>query len=105
MIVQNECQKKCQGLHHDVEVLNIREASEDAGNHLEIIANSETDLHSQVCHTLHHAAWAHPCPSLHLQSQYTRLREERPQIYIDHVGLNKYDRSGTLMMVLPNSRT
>jgi hypothetical protein len=35
--------KKRQGLHQDVEVLNIRKASEDVGKHLDIIADSETD--------------------------------------------------------------
>ena len=43
----NECQNKGRGLHQDVEHLNIRKASEDTGNHLGIIADFETDLHTQ----------------------------------------------------------
>jgi hypothetical protein len=43
----NEYQKNRKGLHHDVEHLNIQKASEDIGNHLEIITDSETELHTQ----------------------------------------------------------
>ena len=47
----NECQKKHQGLHHDVERLNIGKASEDSRDHLDIIADCETHLQSQDFHT------------------------------------------------------
>jgi hypothetical protein len=48
----NQCQKKRQGqgLYPDVEVLNIRKASEETGNHLELIADSEMDIHTEDCH-------------------------------------------------------
>ena len=54
MLVQdgaNGCQKKSQGLHLDVERLNIRKASEDIGDHLDIIADCETLLLSQDLHS------------------------------------------------------
>jgi hypothetical protein len=35
------------GLHHDVEHLSIRKAYEDTRTHLDIIADSEMDLHLQ----------------------------------------------------------
>ena len=73
----NEWQKTCQGLHPDVEFLNVWKASEDTRNHLEIIADSKTNHHTQEYHTWYHGAGAHPCPSLDLQSQCTHLREER----------------------------
>ena len=75
----NECQKTCQDLYPDVEVLNIREASEETGNHLEIIADSETDMHSEECHAWYHGAGAHSCPSLHLQSQCTNSEKKDPK--------------------------
>jgi hypothetical protein len=64
----NEYQKKHQGLHLDVERLYIRKTSEDAGNHLGIIADIELHLHSQDSHTWYHCSRAHTCPSLQLQS-------------------------------------
>jgi hypothetical protein len=42
----NECQKMHQGLHHDVERLNIRKASKDGGDHLDVITNTKTHLQS-----------------------------------------------------------
>jgi hypothetical protein len=86
----NECQKKHQGLHLDVERLNVGKASEDSRNHLDIIAASTTHLQSQDPHTWYLGAWAHLCSSL----QCSQSREERSNICIDHLGMmyNKTNR-------------
>jgi hypothetical protein len=72
----NESQNKCQGLHLDVERLNIGKASENTGNHFGIITDPETHFQCQNPHTWYHGAWAHPCPALQLQSKsYTYYLE------------------------------
>jgi hypothetical protein len=73
--MQMNAKKKHQGIHLDVERLNIWEASEDAGNHLGIIADIESHLHSQDSHTWYHGSWAHLCPSLQSQSHCTQFKD------------------------------
>ena len=77
--------KKHQGIHHDVERLNIGKASEDSRDHLDIIPDTKTHLQGQDPDTWYHGAWAHLRPSLQWQSQYTQLRVDT-HILTDQLG-------------------
>ena len=70
----NECPKMHQGFHHDVEPFNVRKASEESQDHLDIITDNKTHLQTQDPHIWYHGAWARLCPSLQPQSQRTQLR-------------------------------
>jgi hypothetical protein len=96
----NKCQEKRWWIHPDVERRNIWKTSEDTRDHLEIVADSEMDFHTQECYSWYHGAWAHPCPSLHLQVTVQPIKARKIICRIE-----KNERAVTLMTVLPSSST
>lgn len=65
-----------------MEPLNVGKASEDIGDHLGIVADTETHLQSKDLDVWYHIAWAHLCRGLQSQNKMHPIKAEKSQIAI-----------------------